>query len=91
MSYICPEHYIPQTYGEIDRYGDTLRGPDGQTLNERDAERKAALIANGQPGDTGGVLTYKLMTWLSEIVTGRRCWYCGAVSPYGKEHPSLLV
>lgn len=68
VGYICPAHYIPQTYGEASR-------SDGSEV-----ERGRMLKANGKPEPTN-VLTVAIMDWVYEIETGKRCWYCGALKP----------
>jgi hypothetical protein len=80
MSYLCPNHYIPSTYGEMTR-GDE-KGRDGLTMDEREAERGRMLRENGKPEFTGA-LTLRGFNFTAETLSGYRCWYCGKLSPAG--------
>lgn len=82
MYYICPKrHYIPTTYGEVTR-GDE-KGRDGLTTDEREAARRQMMRDNGCPPRVlnNQANTMQRMQWAYEIVTARRCWYCGALAP----------
>jgi len=77
QTFLCPDkHYVPSTYGEISRDGSGERGRDGKTNEEREAERQTLLESNGQPPRSQS-LTCALMEWSFDMLTGRRCWYCG--------------
>jgi len=80
MSYICPTHNIPQTYGEFNL----------EEYAQRERERGEMLRANGRPEFTGA-LTAAGVTWGFDIWVGYRCWYCGALSPRGRARENPLA